>query len=176
MTMILDGTKGVGLPTWNTAGRPTGISTGYTGYNTTTAQIEVYNATYNTWNTAGTPGNTYSVEYLVVAGGGSGGYGGPGGAGGGGAGGMLTGTSTLTSGVTYTATVGGGGANPSAGANGIQGSNSTFSGSNLKAPQPQGGARKRSFCARMSGMPGPMKDEKGRPTRKAASLKRWKCN
>jgi len=49
-------------------------------------------------------------------------------------------------------------------------------GSHLKAPQPQGGARKRSFCARMSGMPGPMKDEKGRPTRKAASLKRWKCN
>lgn len=48
-------------------------------------------------------------------------------------------------------------------------------GSNLKAPQPQGGARQRSFCARMSGMPGPMKDEKGRPTRKAASLKRWNC-
>jgi hypothetical protein len=48
-------------------------------------------------------------------------------------------------------------------------------GSNLKAPQPQGGPRKRSFCARMSGMPGPMKDEKGRPTRKAASLKRWGC-
>ena len=48
-------------------------------------------------------------------------------------------------------------------------------GSNLKAPQPEGGARKRSFCARMSGMPGPMKDENGKPTRKAASLKRWKC-
>ena len=48
-------------------------------------------------------------------------------------------------------------------------------GSDLKAPQPQGGARKKSFCARMSGMPGPMKDEKGRPTRKAASLKRWNC-
>jgi hypothetical protein len=48
-------------------------------------------------------------------------------------------------------------------------------GSNLKAPQPQGGARKDSFCARMSGMPGPMKDEKGRPTRKAAALNRWKC-
>jgi hypothetical protein len=48
-------------------------------------------------------------------------------------------------------------------------------GSNLKAPQPQGGPRKKSFCARMSGMPGPMKDEKGRPTRKAASLKRWNC-
>ena len=48
-------------------------------------------------------------------------------------------------------------------------------GSNLKAPQPEGGARKKSFCARMSGMPGPMKDENGKPTRKAASLKRWKC-
>mgnify|MGYP000320666733 CR=1 FL=1 len=45
----------------------------------------------------------------------------------------------------------------------------------LKAPQPEGGARQKSFCARMSGMPGPMKDEKGRPTRKAASLKRWNC-
>jgi len=48
-------------------------------------------------------------------------------------------------------------------------------GSNLKAPQPQGGKRKDSFCARMSGMPGPLKDEKGQPTRKAAALKRWKC-
>jgi len=27
----------------------------------------------------------------------------------------------------------------------------------------------------MSGMPGPMKDKKGRPTRKAAALKRWRC-
>ena len=35
--------------------------------------------------------------------------------------------------------------------------------------------RRKSFCARMSGMPGPMKDEKGRPTRKAMSLRRWKC-
>ena len=35
--------------------------------------------------------------------------------------------------------------------------------------------RRKSFCARMSGMPGPMKDDKGRPTRKALSLKRWNC-
>lgn len=48
-------------------------------------------------------------------------------------------------------------------------------GSNLKAPQPQGGPRKDSFCARMEGNPGPLKDDKGRPTRKAASLKRWNC-
>lgn len=47
-------------------------------------------------------------------------------------------------------------------------------GSNLKAPQAKG-PRHDSFCARMSGMPGPMKDDKGRPTRKAASLKRWHC-
>jgi hypothetical protein len=48
-------------------------------------------------------------------------------------------------------------------------------GSHLKAPQPDGGARKDSFCARMSGVKGPMKDENGKPTRKAAALKRWKC-
>lgn len=44
-------------------------------------------------------------------------------------------------------------------------------------PNPSGkrAARRRSFCARMSGMPGPMKDDKGRPTRKAASLRRWRC-
>ena len=48
-------------------------------------------------------------------------------------------------------------------------------GSDLKAPQPEGGPRKRSFCARMSGVKGPMKDEKGRPTRKALALRKWKC-
>lgn len=48
-------------------------------------------------------------------------------------------------------------------------------GSNLKRPQPEGGPRKRSFCARMSGVKGPMKDEKGRPTRKALALRKWKC-
>jgi hypothetical protein len=53
-------------------------------------------------------------------------------------------------------------------------------GSKLKPPAPnpktkKDSARKKSFCARMSGMPGPMKDSKGRPTRKAASLRRWGC-
>ena len=48
-------------------------------------------------------------------------------------------------------------------------------GSNLKAPQPQGGPRKRSFCARMSGVKGPM-EKNGKPTRKALALKRWKCS
>mgnify|MGYP000967429508 FL=1 len=35
--------------------------------------------------------------------------------------------------------------------------------------------RRKSFCARMSGVKGPMKDKKGKPTRKAAALKRWRC-
>lgn len=53
-------------------------------------------------------------------------------------------------------------------------------GSNLKPPAPspkteKDKARKKSFCARMSGNPGPMKDEKGRPTRKALALRAWKC-
>lgn len=43
------------------------------------------------------------------------------------------------------------------------------------AKSPKAAARRKSFCSRMSGMPGPMKDEKGRPTRKALSLNKWDC-
>lgn len=35
--------------------------------------------------------------------------------------------------------------------------------------------RRRSFCSRMSGVKGPMKDKQGKPTRKALALRRWKC-
>ena len=42
-------------------------------------------------------------------------------------------------------------------------------------PGSKAAKRRKSFCARMSGMPGPMKDEKGRPTRKALSLRKWNC-
>ena len=48
-------------------------------------------------------------------------------------------------------------------------------GSNLKAPQPEGGPRKKSFCARMEGVKGPMKKPDGSPTRKALALRKWKC-
>jgi hypothetical protein len=48
-------------------------------------------------------------------------------------------------------------------------------GSKLKAPQPQGGKRKKSFCARMKGVKGAMKKPNGKPTRKALALRRWKC-
>ena len=45
----------------------------------------------------------------------------------------------------------------------------------LKAPQPQGGSRKDSFCARMGGVDGPMKKPNGDPTRLALALSKWKC-
>ncbi|MDW7642392.1 MAG: DUF6321 domain-containing protein [Nitrosomonadaceae bacterium] len=45
----------------------------------------------------------------------------------------------------------------------------------LKAPQPQGGNRKDSFCARMGGVDGPMKKPNGDPTRLALALSKWKC-
>jgi hypothetical protein len=35
--------------------------------------------------------------------------------------------------------------------------------------------RRKSFCARMSGMKGPMKKPNGKPTRKALSLRKWNC-
>lgn len=35
--------------------------------------------------------------------------------------------------------------------------------------------RRKSFCARMEGVKGPMKDETGKPTRKALALRKWKC-
>ena len=46
-------------------------------------------------------------------------------------------------------------------------------GSHLKAPQPQGGSRKDSFCARMSGV---VEHAKGDAPRAKASLKRWNCS
>ena len=36
--------------------------------------------------------------------------------------------------------------------------------------------RRKSFCARMGGMPGPMKKPNGKPTRKALALNKWDCN
>ena len=58
-------------------------------------------------------------------------------------------------------------------------------GSNLKAPvttKPsklkagsKAAGRRKSFCARMGGVKGPMKDKKGRPTRKALALRKWNC-
>ena len=47
-------------------------------------------------------------------------------------------------------------------------------GSNLKRPLKKGTSPRRvSFAARFAGMKGPMKDDKGRPTRKPLALKAW---
>ena len=35
--------------------------------------------------------------------------------------------------------------------------------------------RRKSFCARMSGVDGPMKKDNGEPTRKALALRKWNC-
>jgi hypothetical protein len=48
----------------------------------------------------------------------------------------------------------------------------------LKAPQPEGGARKKSFCARMSGMKKKLTSEKTAndpDSRINKSLRAWKC-
>jgi len=44
-------------------------------------------------------------------------------------------------------------------------------GSDLKAPQPGGGARRDSFCARM----GPIAEKSEKGSRARASMKRWNC-
>ena len=47
-------------------------------------------------------------------------------------------------------------------------------GANLKRQLSSGtNPRRVSFAARFAGMKGPMKDSKGRPTRKALALKKW---
>jgi hypothetical protein len=72
------------------------------------------------------------------------------------------------------------GKNPNGGLNAKGRASAKKQGMNLKPPAPhpkteKDAGRRKSFCARMSGMPGPMKDDKGRPTRKALSLKAWNC-
>lgn len=57
--------------------------------------------------------------------------------------------------------------------------------SNLKAPVTtppsklkagsKAANRRKSFCARMSGVDGPMKKPNGEPTRKALALRKWNC-
>jgi hypothetical protein len=42
-------------------------------------------------------------------------------------------------------------------------------------PDGKAAARRKSFCARMSGVEGPMKKPNGDPTRKALALRKWNC-
>lgn len=66
------------------------------------------------------------------------------------------------------------GQSPSGGLNAKGRASAKRQGSNLKAPLAKGtNPRRVSFAARFAGMKGPMKDSKGRPTRKALALKKW---
>ena len=72
------------------------------------------------------------------------------------------------------------GKDPSGGLNAKGRASAKAQGMNLKPPAPnpktkEDAGRKKSFCARMSGIPGPMKDDNGKPTRKALSLRKWDC-
>ena len=140
MSIILDGTLGITqsvtgaetIPVGTTAQRPVSPVAGMARFNTSVVAYEFYNGT--TWQSV-IANLTYSSSYLVVAGGGSGGASTyainiGGGGGGGGAGGLLTGTTTLSSGITYSFVIGAGGAAVGAGqnntyVNGNVGNNST---------------------------------------------------
>ena len=42
-------------------------------------------------------------------------------------------------------------------------------------PDSKAAKRRKSFCARMGGVDGPMKKPNGEPTRKALALRKWNC-
>lgn len=75
------------------------------------------------------------------------------------------------------------GKNPEGGLNAKGRASLRAQGQDIKPPvsasqaskSPKAASRRDSFCARMGGMPGPMKDSKGRPTRKKLSLDKWDC-
>ena len=88
MTAYVGGTTGFGPPSWTTATRPGSPVNGQLGWNSTLLVLEAWNGI--SWQVV--VSQSYSVNYLIVAGGGAGGGIGSntGGAGGGGAGGLLT--------------------------------------------------------------------------------------
>lgn len=71
------------------------------------------------------------------------------------------------------------GQNPNGGLNAKgRASYNKATGGNLKAPQPEGGKRRDSFCARMSGMKKKLTSEKAANdpnSRINKALKAWKC-
>ena len=66
------------------------------------------------------------------------------------------------------------GKNPKGGLNAAGRRSAKSQGMNLKAPVKSGdNPRRASFLARMGGMPGPERNEKGEPTRLLLSLRAW---
>ena len=128
---------------WTNVGDGTGIEpfigmAGVGGTITTDGDYKVH--TYNASSTfqITTLGHIGTVEYLVIAGGGSGG-GGLYSGGGGGAGGYRSGTALAVTAVTYTVTVGAGGATVSGSNQGNNGVNSSLSGGSISTISATGG-------------------------------------
>jgi len=70
------------------------------------------------------------------------------------------------------------GKSPTGGLNAKGRASAKKQGMNLKAPQPEGGSRKKSFCARMEGMKKKLTSAKTASdpdSRINKSLKKWKC-
>ena len=115
------GTSAMNLPSGTTAQRPGTPANGGIRYNSTTTATELYQN--SAWATITT--GVYSVDYLIVAGGGSGGYDTTGNCGGGGAGGYIA-SSTIVTGGSYSIVIGAGGTAPTSALSvGVSGSNST---------------------------------------------------
>ena len=117
-------TGSLAIPIGTTAQRPASAANGQIRYNTTLGRIEAYLYSAG-WTSV--LSDQYTVEYLIVAGGGAGagGQAGEGSAAGGGAGGLLQGSLTVNPQVIYTVTVGAGGSSGPAGDAGNNGSNSS---------------------------------------------------
>jgi len=126
------------LPIGGNSQRPVTPAPGSIRFNTDRSNPEWYDANDNLWKLFSeiySPVITYSASYLVVAGGGGGGYSydtSPSG-GGGGAGGLLTGSTTLTIGTTYSVTVGAGGAGGAYSTAATSGTNSSITALSLTA-------------------------------------------
>jgi hypothetical protein len=114
------GTGAAQMPVGATSDRPSIPLNGMYRMNTTFGYPEWYNGT--SWSAFATP-STYSVEYLVIAGGGGGD------GGGGGAGGLLSSSASVSVGVATTITIGAGGLNPLA----IAGANNTATNGNTSS-------------------------------------------
>ena len=75
------------------------------------------------------------------------------------------------------------GKNPEGGLNAKGRASAAREGHHLQPPvssrearkSPKAASRRKSFCARTGGMPGPMIGDNGKPTRKALALRKWDC-
>ena len=139
---VLSGTLPTGLSLNSSTGVISGTlnNAGGISVSTFTIRASTTNANADRQFSITVGGAPYSVDFLVVAGGGSGGYAPPSQhtGGGGGAGGFRTSTQTVSSGTAITITVGDGGAG---GADSNNGSNSSISGSGLTTITSTGGGR-----------------------------------